>query len=162
PTLTLVKTVVNDNGGTKQVSDFPLFVGATQVTSGQTNGFNAGTYTASETSQSGYTASAWGGDCAANGSVILHVGDSKTCRITNDDKPGTIVVIKNAKPAQGSFSFTTTGTGYNGFTLTGATASNGNKNSQNLNAGTYTVKEGMQLSWTLTGIGGDPTTLYNC
>ncbi|PIY96496.1 MAG: hypothetical protein COY66_03995, partial [Candidatus Kerfeldbacteria bacterium CG_4_10_14_0_8_um_filter_42_10] len=34
PTLTLIKNVVNDNGGTLQVPDFPLFIDATQVTSG--------------------------------------------------------------------------------------------------------------------------------
>ncbi len=164
PTLTLIKTVVNNNGGTKTVADFPLFVSGTSVTSGAANGFNAGSYVASETSQYGYTASAWGGDCAANGSVTLSVGDNKTCTITNDDQPGTIVIIKNAKPAQGSFAFTTTGSGYNGFTLTGDTANNGNKNTQSLNAGTYTVKEDTQLGWILTGIGGssDPSTPYSC
>ena len=67
---------------------------------------------------------------------------------------GRIVVIKNALPAQGSFAFTTTGAGYNGFTLTGSTASSGNQNSQTLVTGTYTVKEATQLGWTLTGIGG--------
>ncbi|MHB9093001.1 MAG: hypothetical protein ACYC7H_16450, partial [Chloroflexota bacterium] len=32
PTLTLVKTVVNDNGGTKVVSDFPLFISSAAAT----------------------------------------------------------------------------------------------------------------------------------
>jgi hypothetical protein len=87
------------------------------------------------------------------------------CSITNNDVGGTIVVIKNAKPANGSFAFTTTGTGYSGFTLTGSTASNGNQNSQSgLNAGTYSVRESTQLGWVLTGIGGstDINTPYNC
>jgi hypothetical protein len=164
PKLTLIKTVINDNGGTKTVADFPLFVSGNGVTSGVTNGFNAGTYTASETTKYGYAASLWGGDCAAGGSVTLRIGDDKTCTITNDDQPGRIIVIKNAKPANGSFAFTTTGTGYNNFTLTGATTNNGNRNEQTLNAGAYTVREGTQLGWILTGIGGstDPTTPYNC
>jgi hypothetical protein len=86
------------------------------------------------------------------------------CTIVNNDQPGTIIIIKNADPQQGNFTFTTTGSGYNGFPLTGATTSGGNKNTQTLNAGTYTVKEGMQLGWTLTGIGNpsDSTTPYNC
>jgi hypothetical protein len=59
----------------------------------------------------------------------------------------------------GSFGFTTTGSGYAGFTLPG-----GGTNTQTLNAGTYTMKEGTQLGWILTGIGGssDPLTPYNC
>lgn len=157
PKLTLVKTVTNDYGGTLQASDFPLFVSGSLVTSGVTNGFNAGSYTASETQQYGYTASAWGGDCAANGSVTLNVGDDKACTITNDDQPGTII-IKNAKPASGSFAFTTTGTGYSDFTLDGDPANDGNKNSQTLNAGLYTVSESMQLGWILTGSGGAAAT----
>src|SRR5205823_4647149 len=66
--------------------------------------------------------------------------------------------------AQGNFTFTTTGTGYTGFTLTGATTGGGNQKSQTLNAGSYTVKESTQLSWVLTGIGGstDINTPYNC
>jgi hypothetical protein len=35
PKLTVTKIVVNDNGGTKQVSDFPLFVDGNSVTSGR-------------------------------------------------------------------------------------------------------------------------------
>ena len=71
PTLTLVKTVINDNDGTLTVADFPLFIDATPVTSGAVNTVNAGAHTASETQQSGYTASVWGGDCAPNGAITL-------------------------------------------------------------------------------------------
>jgi Prealbumin-like fold domain len=160
PKLTVIKTVINDNGGTKVVADFPLSVSGTSVTSGTPRGFNAATYTVSETSSYGYTASAWGGDCAANGSITLSVGDVKTCTITNDDQPGTLVIKKITKPVgTGSFAFATTGTGYNGFTLPG-----GGTNSQSLNAGSYTVTESSQLGWVITGIGGstDPLTPYNC
>jgi hypothetical protein len=96
--------------------------------------------------------------------VVVGKDEAVVCTIINNDDPGTIVVIKNAKPAQGSFAFTTTGTGYNGFTLTGATTNDGNRNSQTLSAGTYTVTEATQLGWMLTGIGGstEPTTPYNC
>ena len=94
PTLTLVKTVVNDNGGSLGVSDFDLFIDATQVSSGVANTLNAGNYTASETEAAGYTASAWGGDCDVNGNVSLGIGEDKTCTITNDDQPGKIIVTK--------------------------------------------------------------------
>ncbi|MBI4099616.1 hypothetical protein HY440_01270, partial [Candidatus Microgenomates bacterium] len=98
PKLTVTKVVVNDNGGDKVVSDFPLFVDATSVTSGQENGFNAGTYTVSETTQDGYSPSI-SGDCDSNGSVTLAVGDVKSCTITNDDIAPTLTVNKVLSPS---------------------------------------------------------------
>src|SRR5207247_6827637 len=47
-----------------------------------------------ETSDPGYTASAWGGDCAANGTITLAPGDNKTCTITNDDKAPKLILVK--------------------------------------------------------------------
>src|SRR5204862_158606 len=95
PKLTLVKTVINNNGGTKQVSDFPLFVNGSPVTSGGVTTLSANVlYTATETSDPGYAASAWGGDCSANGTITLAPGDNKTCTITNDDKAATLTLVK--------------------------------------------------------------------
>ncbi|OGZ65612.1 MAG: hypothetical protein A3D34_00145 [Candidatus Staskawiczbacteria bacterium RIFCSPHIGHO2_02_FULL_33_16] len=82
-TITVTKVVINNNGGTKTVADFPLFVNTTPVTSGEAASFDAGTYTISETQQSGYTA-VISGDCA-EGSIVLLAGDEKNCTITNDD-----------------------------------------------------------------------------
>jgi uncharacterized protein DUF5979/prealbumin domain-containing protein len=182
--LTIVKKVINDNGGTATVSAFGLNTTAGTLTfdsgaaSGTTTTYTSqkltvvtGNYTLRENDIYGYTEGSWSCTYGTanpttynNGSVYVAKDKDVVCTITNDDQPGTIVVIKNAKPAEGSFSFTTTGTGYNGFTLTGATTGNGNVNSQTLNVGTYTVKEGTQLSWILTGIGGstDINTPYNC
>ena len=96
PTITLVKHVVNDNGGSASVSDFPLSVNGTSVSSGDATGFNAGSYTASEVSNpAAYTASGWSGNCAADGSFTLSVGENKTCEITNNDKPANLTVIKH-------------------------------------------------------------------
>jgi hypothetical protein len=174
PKLHLRKVVVNDDGGTATAASFTLTAngtgandlsGTTPVDSG--TGLLADTWALSETSLYGYSASAWvcvGG--TQNGSnITVGVGGEATCTITNNDVGGTIVVIKNAKPATGSFAFTTTGAGYNGFTLTGSTAGNGNRNTQSgLDVGMYTVQESTQLSWLLTGIGGstDPATPYAC
>ena len=167
--LKLVKVVVNDNGGSAVANDFTLSAsGPTPISGagGVESDVNAGSYTLSETSLWGYTASAWVcvGGTQSQSSLTLALGESATCTITNNDQPGVIRVIKDAKPATGSFSFTTTGAGYLGFTLTGDTTNNGNVNEQTLNAGTYTVQEGTQLGWILTGIGGssDPNTPYNC
>jgi len=172
PKLTVIKHVVNDNGGTKAASDFTLRVKkdgadvsdspAAGSETGKIYTLNAGTYVVSEnTPPFGYTQTGFSGDCTDSGSITLAVGDNKTCTITNDDLPGTIIVKKLIKPegSQTSFSFDATGTGYNDFSL-GA----GQTNSQTLNAGSYTVKELVPLGWVLTGIGGssDPNTPHNC
>ncbi|MFH1181798.1 MAG: hypothetical protein V1702_02475 [Candidatus Woesearchaeota archaeon] len=94
PKLTVTKVVVNDNGGTKEVSDFPLFVDDTSVTSGEENEFDAGTHTVSETQSAGYEAE-FSGDCDENGEVELALGDVKECIITNDDQITQITVIKH-------------------------------------------------------------------
>src|SRR6185436_13096690 len=95
PTLTLVKTVTNNNGGTKVVSDFPLFINGNPVTSGTPNTLSANVlYTATETTQTGYAASVWGGDCASDGTITLQPGDNKTCTITNDDVAPTLTLVK--------------------------------------------------------------------
>ena len=77
---------------------------------------------------------------------------------------GTIIIIKIAQPQEGQFAFTTTGSGYIPFNLTGVTTGGSNINSQTLDTGNYTVSESTQPSWTLTGIGGGgpriPTTLH--
>ena len=89
-TLRVIKNVINDDGGTAVVSDFKLYVNKTQVQSGVVNTFVPGTYNVSEVNLPGYTAGSWTGDCAADGTVTLAAGESKTCRITNDDAPDTI------------------------------------------------------------------------
>lgn len=92
--LTVTKVVVNDNGGTAVAADFPLFVGATQVTSGVANTFNPGNYVINETNQPGYAATI-SGDCDPNGNVTLNAGDTKFCTITNNDIAPTLTVIKH-------------------------------------------------------------------
>lgn len=78
------KIVVNDNSGIKVISNFPLFVDGSSVTSGVASTTTIGLHTISETSDSGYTA-AIGGNCAADGTITLALGDIKTCTVTNND-----------------------------------------------------------------------------
>jgi len=117
PVLTLIKNVINDNGGVLNVVDFPLFVNNTAVQSGVANGFNAGVYTVSETNQAGYEAGTWGGDCAADGTITLAIGDDKTCTLTNNDIPPELKIVKSALGALGipggvmEFSITVTNIG---------------------------------------------------
>jgi hypothetical protein len=84
PELTVTKVVVNDNGRTKVISDFSLFVDGGAVTSGVANTISAGLHTVSETPDSVY-ATVISGDCAANGTVTLASGDIKFCVVTNND-----------------------------------------------------------------------------
>ena len=109
-----------------------------------------GSHTASETTLAGYTASAWGGDCAANGTVSVALGENKTCSITNDDQPGTLIVKKTlvgGTAAVTDFSYKINGGSSVQFE---ADASN----SQTVNAGIYTVVEDAEA--------GYATTYNNC
>ena len=84
-------------GGNDVVGKSP-FAGAEDP--GTTRSLNAGSYDVSESGgPSGYTQTSIGGDCSANGSVTLAVGDEKTCTITNDDISPTLTVNKVLVPA---------------------------------------------------------------
>ncbi len=148
PKLTVTKVVVNDNGGSAVVSDFPLFVNETSVTSGAQNTFDAGVYTVSETSNSAYMGTITG-DCNAQGSVTLAAGDIKSCTITNDDKPGTLIVKKVVVNDNGG-----TGVANNfSFSVNGADAVSFEADGQNdlsVNAGTYSVTESAATGYTTT------------
>ena len=85
PRLTVTKVVLNDNGRTATVASFTLTVGTTTVSSGVQAGFNAGTYTVSESGPSGYAGTFSGACDAQTHQVALAVGDVKSCTITNDD-----------------------------------------------------------------------------
>ncbi|MGV8169256.1 MAG: right-handed parallel beta-helix repeat-containing protein [Candidatus Nanoarchaeia archaeon] len=83
-TLTVIKAVVNDDGGNKTVSEFTLYIDELQVLSGNPNTLVPGTYVVSEIEDPGYAGSI-SGDCAADGSITLGAGDVKYCTITNND-----------------------------------------------------------------------------
>jgi hypothetical protein len=83
--------------------------------------------------------------------IVLDLDSSSNvdCTFTNTKQQnGTIVVDKATIPSGDpqSFSFTTGGTGYNGFSLTDAAA----PNSQTLVAGTYSVSETVPAGWDQT------------
>ena len=146
-TLTLVKTVVNDNGGTKVASDFQAHIDSADVSWGAAHAVSVGAHTASETGLAGYTAGSWGGDCAVNGSVTLASGEHKTCTITNNDQPGTLHVVKvlindnGGSAATSSFSFQINSGAAVPFESDG-------RNDLTLNAGTYTITEPAMAGYT--------------
>jgi len=148
PTLTLVKTVQNDYGGTLGVSDFPLFIDATPATSGQAVSLNAGSYVASETQQYGYSAGDWGGDCDASGNVSLSVGENKTCTITNSDIQPKLTLVKTVNNNYGG----TLGVGDFPLFIGATPATSGQAYS--LNAGDYVASETQQYGYTAGAWGG--------
>ena len=90
PTLTVIKTVVNDDGGTAVASDFTMTVTATNPSpasfpgdsGGTAVSLDAGAYSVSETGPSGY-AESQSADCSGT----IAASENKTCTITNDDVP---------------------------------------------------------------------------
>lgn len=90
--ITVIKTVVNDNGRTKTIADFPLFVSGTPVTSGATNTFSApGSYAITETADANYTQT-FSGDCDVGGNLSLNLGDAQVCTVTNDDIGAPVII----------------------------------------------------------------------
>ncbi|MCU0653204.1 MAG: hypothetical protein MUD10_03005, partial [Candidatus Pacebacteria bacterium] len=89
--LVVIKHVVNDNGGTAQAADFTMSVTGVNVfnpsfagsEAGTTVYLDAGNYNVTEAGPAGYAVT-YGADCT-NGT--LAIGQTKTCTVTNDDKP---------------------------------------------------------------------------
>jgi uncharacterized repeat protein (TIGR01451 family) len=105
PTLTLVKQLINDNGGNATLADFilsgdgPTPISGVSGTPAVTNAdVDAGGYDLSESGPAGYSSDGvWvclGGDQTDGDSLTLGVGESATCTITNDDEPAELIVVK--------------------------------------------------------------------
>ena len=92
PLLTVTKVIDDGDVGSLTVSDFPLFVDLVSVTSGVQNPFSAGAHTVSETGDPRYDETI-GGDCAANGSINLVLGQIAECTITNADLTPPVVTV---------------------------------------------------------------------
>jgi CSLREA domain-containing protein len=111
PRLTVVKRVVNDEGGTQAPGDFTVHVrvggsdvaGSPQpgIAAGRTYVLAPGAYTVGENADDRYTAS-FSGSCSATGAVTLAEGDVKTCTITNTDDPPVVGRLVNAEPERGT------------------------------------------------------------
>ena len=99
--LTLLKTVSNTHGGTATAASFTPSIDGTATAWNTAVTLGAGAHTASETSLAGYTAGAWGGDCAANGTLTLTPGQNATCTITNSDQVATLTLVKTVTNTHG-------------------------------------------------------------
>jgi hypothetical protein len=100
PELTVIKHVINDDGGTADANDFTMDVTATNPSDasfpgaespGTTITLDQGNYSVDESGgPSGY-AKSLSADCSGS----INVGQSKTCTITNDDEAAELTVIKH-------------------------------------------------------------------
>jgi hypothetical protein len=102
PSLTLVKTVTNNDGGTAVANNWTLSAtnGPTPISGagGATSDANfvAGTYDLSETSLAGYAAGDWGcvGGSQSGSQITIGIGQTATCTINNDDIAPTLKLVK--------------------------------------------------------------------
>ncbi|WP_149142063.1 beta strand repeat-containing protein, partial [Gemmobacter caeruleus] len=124
--LTLLKTVVNDNGGTAVAGDFTLSYDGTAAVQGTPVTLAAGAHTLTESSLAGYLPAATPITCAVTGSggsalsgstLTLGAGDAVSCTFTNEDIAPTYDMAKSVSPTAAavgesvtySFAFTNNG-----------------------------------------------------
>ena len=148
PKLNVIKTVINDNGGTAVASNFTMSVTGTEVSlssfpgaagpAGTLVGLDAGSYSVGETAVFGYAGSP-SDDCTGT----INIGETKTCTITNDDIQPKLIVIKHVVNNNGGVSVASDFT----MTVTGSSVSPGSfpgsesGTTVGLNAGSYSVGE---------------------
>jgi Prealbumin-like fold domain len=167
PRLTLLKTVINNSGGTALDTSFTLTAtgpvtisgveGAVAITNANVN---AGTYTLSESALAGYTGGAWScvGGTLTGSSLVLTQSQNATCTITNDDQPATLTLTKVIVNTGGGTAtlatFPLTATGPTTITGTSGTAAVTN---QPVSAGTFALTEVTNSNYTASAwscIGG--------
>ncbi len=163
PYLTVIKHVVNDNGGTAVASDWSMHItsGGTDVSGspfpgaespGSTKTVNAGTLVVSESDgPSGYAAS-FSGDCNSSGSVTLGPGETKTCTITNNDQAAHLLVKKHVVNDNGGTSIASDFTlGLSGQSPSPASFKGSEAGvSVTLDAGAYNVTEGDHIGYSVS------------
>jgi len=157
PSLTLVKTVINDNGGTAVAANWTLSAAGYDALSP-----DAGTYNLSESGPSNYTQTSLTCDNAVGQvtDVTLGLGEDVTCTFVNDDVSPILTIVKDADPND-LIDFSFNGTGIIGAfqldddaAVLGADAILSNsKTFNNLQAGqNYTVTETLPNTfWTFVG-----------
>jgi hypothetical protein len=83
-TLTVIKKIINDDGGNLTLAGVTLKINGTTVTNNTKNIVTTGPYLVSESPIPGYIAT-FSGDCDAKGKITLTLGQKMICIITNDD-----------------------------------------------------------------------------
>ncbi len=177
--ITVVKKVINDNGGTLNSSSFSLKLTPEEsnpvtVTSGQANFLALGTYTVSEIDPSPLGYAQTGINCVngatvTNGIITLDEQQAWVCTVTNNDKTPSLRLIKQMNLTHGgtatASNFILKAQGNNDTTLQG---SGPTVSSKNLHAGTYTLSESansetdvdgyMASDWSCVKNNGEPVS----
>ncbi|HYN29713.1 MAG TPA: VWA domain-containing protein [Dermatophilaceae bacterium] len=168
--LTLIKAVVNDNGGTAAKTEWTLAADGPTPISGVVDtppvtgaAVDAGTYDLAESGgPPGYTASGWScvGGTQNGASVALDSGQSGVCTITNTDVPARLTLLKQVRNDWGGTADRTQWTlSAGGPTPLSGTHGSPGVTDVEVDAGTYTLTEsggpaGYTASdWTCTGDG---------
>ena len=149
PGLTLVKSVINDNGGTAAITDWTLnAVGPTSISgvsgsvavTGAT--VDAGDYVLSESGgPAGYTASNWScpGGSLSGSTLTVGAGETVVCTIINDDITASLGLVKTVTNDNGGTAVATDWT----LSAAGPTplSGAGGVAASSVNAGVYTLSE---------------------
>lgn len=176
--LELIKSVVNDNGGTAKPANWTLYYGATGVSSGTTVTVTPGTpYVLSESTRAGYAPSATTPLVCSAGltgsTVTVPIATKVTCTFTNDDIAPTLSLTKIVSGADGvaptnwtltaSAGATTVLSGAGGVPATAVTAnteytlaesSNGFPGAGDFTASRWSCQTNGTGPWTELGAGG--------
>jgi C1A family cysteine protease len=151
PTVTLTKTVVNDDGGSLTEGDFQPYIDGGPTSWDTSLSLSAGSHTVSETQVSGYSSSDWGGDCTGAGSLTVELGGAYTCTITNDDIAASVTLAKAVvNDNGGTLSEDDFEPHLDGTPVSWDT-------SLSLSAGSHTVSETQVFGYSATSWGGDCT-----
>ena len=153
--LIVVKHIVNDNGGTASADDFTMSINGVTATGGnsfagvESPGVNKavtlGSYSVTESGGPGFYSAGYSTDCTGT----IAAGETKTCTVTNDDQPGTLIVKKIVVADNGGlleaddFSFSVNGVGSVSFEGDG-------QNDLTVNSGSYSVTEFSTSGWSTT------------
>ncbi|HKJ16496.1 MAG TPA: hypothetical protein VJ984_04040, partial [Xanthomonadales bacterium] len=151
PTITVFKSIVNDNGGTETDENaFGLMVDGNLVLHNVANEFDAGPHTVSEAGLAGYEPGTWGGDCEPDGSITLTTGQDATCTITNDDISPSITVVNNIINNNGGMEMDENAFG---LMVNGSAVQNNATN--DFDVGSYTVSQSGLPGYAASQWGGD-------
>ncbi|MGA9572538.1 MAG: hypothetical protein WBS20_01180, partial [Lysobacterales bacterium] len=151
-TLTLVKNLPNDNGGTATPADFQAYIDLSMVDwNTPVEIFPNTQYTASEDTLTGYAPGDWFNACAADGTVTALPGEDLTCEITNDDIAPQLTLVKSVTNNNGGNAQP------DDFLLTvgGASVLSGVANAYDANT-PLAINETQLTGYTFVSITGDP------
>ena len=142
--VTVLKDVVNNNGGTKHEADFVLMLNGDPVVSGDANIVAPGEYTVSEGDHAGYAQTSlvcMDGDVTLDNPFTLAAGQSVTCTVTNDDIAPSLTLVKyvsGSDVSPSSWTLTATGDQVQPVIISGQ---GGAVSDSSFQAGTYALSE---------------------